>query len=273
MLKIITIDSSDYLKIRTDDPLFAYGMALFETIAIERGQLFFWRRHWERLVHSAQFLGFGEILSKEQTAVLSAIKSFYHGASKQTSILKLCLFQSQGELNLIIYPREPFECTSSKHLCLNEAYPINEKSVISGFKTHNYFENIHLLKDAREKGFYDYLRINCRGELAETTISNLFLKINDRYITPTLDSGALPGVIRSVLLESDLFLESVISLEDLKQADAFYIMNSIQGIVAIDRVSNWHNEIVFDIGSYVDDSMPILAGHLRTLEQLEAISL
>ena len=41
MLKIITIDSSDYLKIRTDDPLFAYGMALFETIAIERGQLLF----------------------------------------------------------------------------------------------------------------------------------------------------------------------------------------------------------------------------------------
>ena len=66
MLKIITIDSSDYLKIRTDDALFAYGMALFETIAIERGQLFFWRRHWERLVHSAQFLGFGEILSKNK---------------------------------------------------------------------------------------------------------------------------------------------------------------------------------------------------------------
>lgn len=273
MLKIITIDSSDYLKIRTDDPLFAYGMALFETIAIERGQLLFWRRHWERLVHSAQFLGLGEVLMEEQTAVLSAIKAFYHRTLKQTSILKLCLFQSQGELNLLIYPREPFECTNAKHLCLNEEYPINEKSVISRFKTHNYFENIYLLKDAREKGFYDYLRINCLGAITETAISNIFLKINDRYLTPSVDSGVLPGVIRSVLLESELFVESVISPEDLRQADAVYIMNSVQGIVAIDVVSNLHNEIVFDVGSYVDESMPTLTGHLKTLEQLEAISL
>ena len=52
---------------------------------------------------------------------------------------------------------------------------------------------------AETQGAFDMLFCNERGELTEGGRSNVFVKIKDRYWTPPVSSGLLPGVMRAVM--------------------------------------------------------------------------
>ena len=78
-------------------------------------------------------------------------------------------------------------------------------------------------------GFDEVLFLNERNELTEGAISNIFLRKGSQLLTPPLSSGALPGIYRRHLLETNPnATEQVLTLEDLQTADAFYICNSVR---------------------------------------------
>jgi para-aminobenzoate synthetase / 4-amino-4-deoxychorismate lyase len=85
--------------------------------------------------------------------------------------------------------------------------------------------------NATAEGFDEVLFLNDRNELTEGAISNLFIRHNGRLLTPPLASGVLPGIYRRHILETDPTAEeSVLTLEDLRTADAIYICNSVRGM-------------------------------------------
>ncbi|QHN02795.1 aminodeoxychorismate synthase component I [Granulicella sp. WH15] len=89
-------------------------------------------------------------------------------------------------------------------------------------------------RQAVAEGFDEVLFLNERGELTEGAISNLFLSIGGKLLTPPLASGVLPGVYRRHLLETRANAEErVLTLDDLHAADAIYICNSVRGINAV----------------------------------------
>jgi para-aminobenzoate synthetase/4-amino-4-deoxychorismate lyase len=73
--------------------------------------------------------------------------------------------------------------------------------------------------------------LNERGELAEGSRTNIFVERDGVLATPQLTSGLLPGVLRSELLATGKAVERVLTLEDLKSADAVYLGNSVRGLV------------------------------------------
>ncbi len=76
------------------------------------------------------------------------------------------------------------------------------------------------------------LFLNERGEVTEGAISNIFIEKAGRWITPPISCGVLPGVYRRHLLESQRDVEEqVLTLEDLKTADAVYLTNAVRGCV------------------------------------------
>jgi para-aminobenzoate synthetase/4-amino-4-deoxychorismate lyase len=86
-------------------------------------------------------------------------------------------------------------------------------------------------KQALAEGFDEVLFLNERDELTEGTISNLVLRIDGKLCTPPLASGVLPGIYRRHLLETHPNAqEKVLTLEDLRTAEAIYICNSVRGI-------------------------------------------
>ena len=273
MLKIHCIHSSETYPFQLTDSFVSHGMALFETIYIRNGELLFWKRHWDRLLKSAHFFKFDSVLCQSEDSVLSAIQKLYGEQASSSSILKLSLFQSNEHLHLFLYFRDKSDYRGPKNLCLNMDYPINEKALLAGHKTHNYFENMWLLQEARKNGFFDYLRVNRLQNIAETTISNVFFKIKDQFVTPSLASGVLPGVVRSVLLEMDQLYESIISIEDLNTVEAIYLGNSVQGIIPIDAVFNTKGERVFEQMDVFEEDSCLLCQHLKVIEKVEAFKL
>jgi para-aminobenzoate synthetase/4-amino-4-deoxychorismate lyase len=84
---------------------------------------------------------------------------------------------------------------------------------------------------ARAAGFDDVLFLNLRGEVTESAIGNVFLVKAGRWFTPPVECGLLAGVERRWLLDTRPEIEErVITLEDLRTADALYLTNAVRGV-------------------------------------------
>ena len=62
---------------------------------------------------------------------------------------------------------------------------------------------------------------NAAGELLETSIGNLILKIAGKLYTPPTSLGILPGIYRQHLLEIGQAEEKVLTLKDLAKQKIF----------------------------------------------------
>ena len=118
------------------------------------------------------------------------------------------------------------------------------------------------LHEAREKGFFDALHVNTRGEITEGSITNVLVEIDGRWYTPPLESGLLPGVWRMGQARENYELritshefgelrilpveERVITLDDLRRATRVIIGNSVRGAIEV-------GEIVDDAGERVSN--------------------
>jgi chorismate binding enzyme len=71
---------------------------------------------------------------------------------------------------------------------------------------------------------------NKSGELLETSIGNLVLKITGKLYTPPIRLGILPGIYRQHLLETGEVEEKILTLADLVQAEAIYACNGVRGL-------------------------------------------
>lgn len=86
-------------------------------------------------------------------------------------------------------------------------------------------------REAEAQGAFDALFFNERGELTEGGRSNVFVRIDERWYTPPLACGVLPGVMRAVLLEAPAWnaSERVITLEMLDQVEDIVVCNALRG--------------------------------------------
>lgn len=200
------------------------------------GQLYAWSDHWTRLSQSAA--AFGLALPPEAD-VLQALKTFVTQADLIEGTLKLSLLKGGADSQLFVYARPPLPEPPSRRLWLDRDAPIFERSPLAGHKTHNYMEAMHRLEMARAAGYYDALRLDSRGRLAETTTANIFFIVQGRLCTPAADTGLLPGVTRALLLRSaELQVETGhYSLTDLADAEVLFVTNATTGIQAMDSLA------------------------------------
>ncbi|TIO67615.1 MAG: hypothetical protein E5Y00_19800 [Mesorhizobium sp.] len=78
----------------------------------------------------------------------------------------------------------------------------------------------------------EVLLANERGELCEGTITNLFADFGGGVlVTPRLDCGLLPGVLRGELLDEGRAAEAIYTFDDLKSAQAIFVGNSLRGLI------------------------------------------
>ncbi len=78
---------------------------------------------------------------------------------------------------------------------------------------------------------FDTVFLNQRGEVAEGARSNVFVERDGGLLTPPLESGALPGVLRAELLASGRAREATLYPADL--ADGFWLGNALRGLVRV----------------------------------------
>ncbi|HEX2081684.1 MAG TPA: aminodeoxychorismate synthase component I [Longimicrobium sp.] len=74
----------------------------------------------------------------------------------------------------------------------------------------------------------DVLLVNERGELTESTIANLVVRLDGALWTPPLACGLLPGVFRAHLLDAGEIRERILHPANLQRAEEVWLINSVR---------------------------------------------
>lgn len=87
----------------------------------------------------------------------------------------------------------------------------------------------------RHPGYDDVILVNSDGHITETTIANIVLELNGVLMTPALHCGLLAGVFRRLLLEKGILHEADLSVEQLRNAERVFLVNSVRGWITLQR--------------------------------------
>ncbi|HDR9484705.1 TPA: bifunctional anthranilate synthase component I family protein/class IV aminotransferase [Burkholderia aenigmatica] len=211
------------------------GFQLFETTAATRADgIRHLDRHLARLQRSADAFGFhfdADALRREIDARCAALDG--DGAYR----MKLALAKD-GTVEIVSAPLKPLPA-GPVGVLLASAHgfaPTRASDALLLHKTTRRAEYDRAWQAAEALGAFDMLFVNERGEVTEGGRSNLFVKLDGQWVTPPLESGVLPGVMRGVLLEDRAFgaTERVVTRDDLARADALLLTNALRG--ALDAV-------------------------------------
>jgi para-aminobenzoate synthetase/4-amino-4-deoxychorismate lyase len=82
----------------------------------------------------------------------------------------------------------------------------------------------------------DVLLVNDRGEVTESTIANLAVRLDGRWVTPPPDSGLLPGSYRQVLVREGSLVERPVTVADVRRTEELALVSSVRGWRAAELV-------------------------------------
>ncbi|MCX7992271.1 MAG: aminodeoxychorismate synthase component I [Fimbriimonadales bacterium] len=199
---------------------------LLETILWRAGKGYFLvEKHLERLQRSAEYFGFkcdGEAI---QDLLCRTVQGLANKAPEAVYRIRL-LLNRVGEARLECAPLEPKPRLWRVALAPK---PVDPSNVFLYHKTTN--RMIYEQARAACPDCDDVILWNPRGEVTESTIANVVVKLNGRRYTPPISCGLLGGVYREYLLERGRVEERVITIEELQQAEVVYLINSVRGRV------------------------------------------
>jgi para-aminobenzoate synthetase/4-amino-4-deoxychorismate lyase len=75
----------------------------------------------------------------------------------------------------------------------------------------------------------DVILVNTRGEVTGSTIANLAVRLEGRWVTPPIDAGILAGTYRSALLREGTLIERPIRISELREAEEVALVSSVRG--------------------------------------------
>ena len=86
---------------------------------------------------------------------------------------------------------------------------------------------------ALDNGFAEVLFLNRLDRVTEGSITNVCARFDDRWVTPPLSDGLLPGIWRAQFMAEWACEERSLTLDDLSAADEVLVGNSVRGTMQV----------------------------------------
>lgn len=207
------------------------GFQLFETMHATRDEgVRYVERHLARLSASANKLGFACELASIQAKIDEACGALPANAPHRMR----AALDKAGKLTLTTAALTPLAPEATVGVLIGPKHgfsPTHANDPLLLHKTTRRADYDRGWREAEARGGFDTLFFNDRGELTEGGRTNVFVKLDGRWWTPPLSSGALPGVMRAVLLDDPRLAaaERVLTLDDLQHAEALIVCNALHG--------------------------------------------
>ena len=182
--------------------------------------------HLDRLADSAEYFAFPFDRAEVKAAIEAKAQSFAPGEARKVRLL----LDADGELSIGSELIERSDSNAPVRVRIATQRTSSEDKWLYHKTTQRALYALGYTEAAQE-GYDDVLFLNERGEVTEGAISNVLVERDGRMFTPPIKSGLLPGVYRRHLLETRPEIEErVLTLDDLRNADAVYICNAVRGL-------------------------------------------
>ena len=227
---MIFFNGSSYEGVALTDSILL-GDGVFETLRSYEGRLFALDSHLQRLEEGISRLELTRSTEElfEREKVISAIKE----------ILSKSYFPN-GALRISFYADGNWVLSHKEYLPPSEALRcslIQEEPEPLAYKSASYSRRLRARRHAQNLGFDDVIFADSNEEVSELSTSNLLARIGGQWVTPRIESGALPGITRKSLIENFGVREVNLTKAALTEAEdvaAISSLREIQGIKEID---------------------------------------
>lgn len=240
-------------KISISDGGWLHGAGLFETMFVDYGRVFRLESHMERLLHSARYIlrplerthlpdenVFRELLERNvmrsarirMTVTAGSMLARQNDGDEYDHTV--CITAKP----LASYADSLYAKGVSVVVC---EYRQSPSDPIAGHKTTAYLPRLLGMREAQQAHCMESLWFTTQNQLAEGSITNVFIVKEGVLKTPPLDTPVLPGIARAVVLElaAEEKIETQqcpISIDDLLDADEVILTNAIMQVMPVVRV-------------------------------------
>jgi 4-amino-4-deoxychorismate lyase len=247
---LINGNRSDHIAVA--DRGLQYGDGLFETIAVVNGKPCLWAAHMQRLHEGCSRLGISfpghELLLSEAQREIG---------QQQRCVLKIIVTRGAGgrgyrpppapEPSRILYtspwpdyPESAAVQGVAVRICETR---LGSNPALAGIKHLNRLEQVMAQAEWDDAAIAEGLMLDYEGRVIEGTMSNLFMLYQGELLTPDLTGCGTAGVMRDRILKiaTSLGIEArigAVKLEQLWEADALFLSNSLIGIWPIRQLDD-----------------------------------
>ncbi|HPF16255.1 MAG TPA: aminotransferase class IV [Thermotogota bacterium] len=239
--------NGDWIKEETaaisiNNPGFTNAQVVYETIRTYQGELFQFKKHYDRLRNSA------EAMSIDLSKGWKEVESIIH-----ESILKNVLKEAYIRIYLTSTPDLIIQVKAFPEID-PDLYDQGVLTDITEIRRQAFMHNetaikttaaldVFLARIKRPKHLYDFIMLNREGYVAEGTFSNVFLVKDNTLITPSMKTGILSGITREVVIElaekNGLKCEKkLVEEKELFEADELFLTHTSAGIAPIKAVGS-----------------------------------
>ncbi|PWN06353.1 aminotransferase class IV [Rhodohalobacter mucosus] len=239
-----------------------HGTGAFETMLSDRGAIFRFEDHVQRLQRGLQYLELqsdafqdAEYLRGDVEKLLDA-----NGLQEKRSRVRIQVseagdggYSTQAPLpgiTLITADELPDAAVNPVRLVTSPVRTIPSASRPAELKLSNMLHYRDAMRRAKRKGADDALLLSTGGRVAETAIANIFWFRKGIIRTPSPACDILPGIMRDALkrMVKESFVEQFemeeggFHPEDLHGAECAWITNSVRGITPVSSLDETNFE-------------------------------
>lgn len=219
---------------------------------VEKGKILLKELHFDRLKRGLNLLGIPSskiLLAKIEEEIIQATAK-----TKPAEFTRIKLtVNNNASYHIEASQLDPGLRNSEKGLVI-DIYPGGRKIIddFSNLKSTNYSLFINAAKWAKDNGLDDCLLLNSKGNICESSISNVFIVKEKQVFTPSLPEGCIEGVMRKWLIsclktKGHLVKQTAISPNELETADEIFLTNAIRGIRWVKSFRNHHYSNAFSL--------------------------
>ena len=214
-----------------------YGTGVFEGMRAretEKGtSVQFLDDHVDRLYRSAE--AYNLEIPFNKNVISNAIKEIVKVNKLKSAYIRPLVFFGDGEMG--IFPQDiPVRVaiaawewgaylgddagSQGVNVCISDWQRISPKSFKPFAKGVGGYMNSTLAKiDAVKQGFDDAIMLSDNGTVAEGSGQNIFIYKNNQLLTPPIETGALGGITRKMVMEIAHHIDIPVVEQDLSPAD------------------------------------------------------
>lgn len=232
------------------------GDGVFETIRCEEGQLLFHSAHFARLGRNARIMEIPWNMHSEE--LLQVCQQCLDANGLEAGRLRITV--TRGELGsspeINVGATAPTVIVSAHHTnqtVIEESrargwsarvvhFPLNHRSPLAEVKSTSYQERLLARMVAKRDGFDEGIMLNTDGLVAEGAMTNLFIVRDGGVVTPPVEDGALPGIMRLRLgmicgRMGMTYAEESLTTEDFLTAEEAFLTNAIIEVMPLVRMN------------------------------------
>jgi len=232
--------SADEPAVRAEDLGFQLGLAVYDGMLLDRGCRCFEAQHLARLEGAALALG---IPWPTPIPLESALDEYTTALGEEGPLLLRTTVSRGvgGDATVVISARDVDPWPEPGIVVSIAERAKVAASELEQLKSTSRLRNVLARERAVELGAWEALLTTEDGELTEGTISNLFCVMDAELITPPVERGLLPGIVRGELLaelrEREMpYAERRIDPDDIGRSSEVFLTNTSGRLIPVVEV-------------------------------------